>query len=131
MLPGHRVSGAPVLSVVGSGVPSFRFPDATGIARHFRTPGDVLASINDDLESVIAVVASGGTTFLSPILGRLGGIVALDGTLRSHLAIVSREFEVPCLVNTSFETGLVDGDEIQLSWVDADRATVATRRAES
>lgn len=110
---------------IGSGVPSFRFPPTTGTVRHFNTPQDVIASINDDLESIIAVVASGGTTFLSPILGRLGGIVALGGTLRSHLAIVSREFEVPCLVGANLTADLADGAQIRLDHVDADTATIS------
>lgn len=112
---------------VGTGLPSFKFPATPGTVRHFRTPQDVIASINDDLETVIAMVASGGTTFLSPILGRLGGIVALDGTLRSHLAIVSREFEVPCLVGASLAHELADGDEVLLTWIDAGEATVDLR----
>lgn len=109
---------------VGAGVPSFTFPPTTGRVRHFRTPADVISSINDDLEEIIAVVASGGTTFLSPILGRLGGIVALDGTLRSHLAIVSREFEVPCLVGAGLTVDLADDDVVRLVHLDVDTATI-------
>jgi phosphohistidine swiveling domain-containing protein len=111
-------------TVAGTGAPSFRFPSTAGTVRHFRTPQDVIASINEDLGSIVAVVASGGTTFLSPILGRLGGIVALDGTLRSHLAIVSREFEVPCLVGASLMTDLADGTAIRLDHIDADTGTI-------
>ncbi|MFD4250063.1 PEP-utilizing enzyme [Amycolatopsis thermoflava] len=102
------------MTIVGKGVPSYAFASVTGTVRHFRSPDDVIASLDSDLESTIALVASGGTTFLSPILGRLGGIVCLDGTLRSHLAIVSREFEVPCLVGTDLPADLADGTEIVL-----------------
>jgi phosphohistidine swiveling domain-containing protein len=102
------------MTVLGKGTPSFTFTPVTGTVRHFRSPSDVIESIDSDLESTIALVSSGGTTFLSPILGRLGGIVCLDGTLRSHLAIVSREFEVPCLVGTELTGEVPDGTGITL-----------------
>lgn len=102
-------------SIVGKGTPSYAFGKATGVIRHFRSPQDVIDSLDSDLESTVALVASGGTTFLSPILGRLGGIVCLDGTLRSHLAIVSREFEVPCLVGTDLTVDVTDGTEVVLA----------------
>ena len=102
------------MSILGKGNPSYAFAPVTGTVRHFRSPDDVIASLDSDLESTIALVASGGTTFLSPILGRLGGIVCLDGTLRSHLAIVSREFEVPCLVGTELSDDIPDGTEVTL-----------------
>jgi phosphohistidine swiveling domain-containing protein len=111
-------------TAVGRGTPSYRFAPTTGRIKHFDSPADVIGSINDDLESTIALVKSGGTTFLSPILGRLGGIVALDGTLRSHLAIVSREFEVPCLVGASLDAELADGTTVVLDAADAQTATV-------
>ncbi|MCW4354718.1 PEP-utilizing enzyme [Hoyosella sp. YIM 151337] len=103
------------MAILGKGIPSYTFDPVTGTVKHFRSPEDVIASLDTDLESTIALVASGGTTFLSPILGQLGGIVCLDGTLRSHLAIVSREFEVPCLVGTELSEDLADGTEITLS----------------
>jgi phosphohistidine swiveling domain-containing protein len=112
-------------SPIGTGIPSYRFSPVTGRARWFRSPADVIAAIDSDLESTIAVVESGGTTFLSPILGRLGGIVSRDGTLRSHLAIVSREFEVPCLVGTQLVELPDDGAEITLEARDADTGLVS------
>ncbi|MEN0134664.1 MAG: PEP-utilizing enzyme [Rhodococcus sp. (in: high G+C Gram-positive bacteria)] len=102
------------MTIIGKGVPSYSFADATGTIRRFSSPNDVIASLDSDLETTIALVASGGTTFLSPILGRLGGIICLDGTLRSHLAIVSREFEVPCLVGTELITDIADGVTVTL-----------------
>lgn len=108
----------------GSGIPSYRFAPVTGTIRRFSDPGDVIAAFDDDLSATIALVSSGGTTFLSPILGRLGGIVALDGTLRSHLAIVSREFDVPCLVGATLDDELPDGALVSLTVVDESRATI-------
>lgn len=111
-------------TTIASGVPSYRFEPTVGRIRTFASPQDVITSLDEDVESMIALVQSGGTTFLSPILGRLAGIIACDGTLRSHLAIVSREFEVPCLVDSTVDGELADGTMVRLEYVDGDRATV-------
>ncbi|WP_040798159.1 PEP-utilizing enzyme [Nocardia higoensis] len=81
-----------------AGTSAFDFGVTRGRIRAFRAPDDVIDVFGDELDDVIALVESGGTTFLSPILGRLGGIVCTSGTTRSHLAIVSREYGVPCLL---------------------------------
>jgi len=119
------------VALIGSGTPAYRFPSVTGRARWFRSPSDVIESIDSDLESTIALVESGGTTFLSPILGRLGGIICQDGTLRSHLAIVSREFEVPCLVGTQLLEVPADGAELILEAPDAETGRVSQRPADA
>ncbi|PPJ14421.1 hypothetical protein C5E51_02785 [Nocardia nova] len=85
------------------GVSAYHFGATSGRIRAFRDPQDVIEVFADDLDDVIALVESGGTTFLSPILGRLGGIVCTNGTTRSHLAIVSREYEVPCLLGVDLD----------------------------
>jgi phosphohistidine swiveling domain-containing protein len=102
------------MSVVGTGTAAYAFAPVTGKIKYFKSPADVIASIEEDLGSTIALVDSGGTTFLGPILGRLGGIVSRDGTLRSHLAIVSREFEVPCIVGTALAGDIADGTRVVL-----------------
>lgn len=112
------------MTPAASGVPSYGFESTTGIIRRFVSPQDVISAIDEDVESMVALVNSGGTTFLSPILGRLAGIIACDGTLRSHLAIVSREFEVPCLVGSTVDSELSDGTRVRLDCVGSDRATV-------
>ncbi|MBY8857240.1 hypothetical protein K7711_12190 [Nocardia sp. CA2R105] len=86
-----------------TGVSAYHFGIARGRIRVFHAPEDVIDVFGDDLDDVIALVESGGTTFLSPILGRLGGIVCTNGTTRSHLAIVSREYEVPCLLGVDLD----------------------------
>jgi phosphohistidine swiveling domain-containing protein len=117
------------MTVIGTGTPSFTFAPVSGTVRHFGSPTDVIESIDTDLESTIALVKSGGTTFLGPILGRLGGIVCLDGTLRSHLAIVSREFEVPCLVGTDLAQDIPDGTPVTLD-IESGAGLLRTSEAE-
>ena len=69
-------------------------------------PDDVLELMDAGAEGVIVLVRDGGATFLSPIFHELAGVVCTGGTLRSHIGIVSREFQVPCIMAMAF-----DGDE--------------------
>jgi signal transduction protein with GAF and PtsI domain len=48
----------------------------------------------------IVLVEDAGTTTLAPVLSRLSGVVCTSGALGSHLAIVTREFEIPALMGT-------------------------------
>lgn len=57
-----------------------------------------------------------------PLMKKAGGIIANQGGLNSHAAIVSRELGVPCLVGTYYATDvLATGDLIEL---DADSGLV-------
>ncbi|GAC67383.1 PEP-utilizing enzyme [Gordonia soli] len=99
-----------------AGISSFDFGTKVGRIKNFSAPDDVIAVFEDDLEEVVALVESGGTTFLSPILGRLGGIVCTSGTTRSHLAIVSREYGVPCLLAVDLDGWTpADGETVTLT----------------
>lgn len=110
---------------IGKGTPSFPFAATRGRLQRFDTPADVIASLDSDLEQTIALVESGGTTFLSPILGRLGGIICRSGTLRSHLAIVSREYEVPCLIATELSEIPDNGVEVAMEARGSDSGVVS------
>lgn len=108
------------MSTIGKGVPAYPFGRADGVLRNFRSPDDVIDAMDSDsdLETTIALVDSGGTTFLSPLLARLAGVVCRTGTLRSHLAIVSREFELPCVLGADLPEILADGTALVLEAVD-------------
>jgi phosphohistidine swiveling domain-containing protein len=101
-------------AVIGQGEIAYGKGTVTGVIRRFTTPDDVLDVIDADLDDTIALVESGGTTFLGPILGRLGGLVCTSGTLRSHLAIVSREFQLPCLMAVDLKEELDTGANVTL-----------------
>ena len=46
-----------------------------------------------------------GATFLAPIYHELTAVICTSGTPRSHIGIVSREFQVPCVMACSFSHG--------------------------
>ena len=56
-------------------------------------------------EGVIALVRDAGATFLAPLYHELTAVVCTSGTRRSHIGIVSREFQLPCVMSASFNDG--------------------------
>ncbi len=109
---------------IGRGIAAYDFGEATGTVRRFSEPQDVIDAFGSDLEHTIALVQAGGTTFLSPILGQLRGIICMTGSTRSHLAIVSREFQVPCVLQVDLDEELADGDLLRMSAIDADNGRI-------
>ena len=78
-------------------------------------PDDVLALMETGADGVVAAVRDAGATFLAPVYHELTAIVCTGGTPRSHIGIVSREFQVPCVTGAVFPEGLpADGDEVEV-----------------
>jgi hypothetical protein len=79
----------------------------TGVVKYLGTPSDVLALIGSGtLEGYILLVRGGTTTFLAPVLSMgATGIMTMSGAPESHLGILSREFQTPCVMTI----GLTDG----------------------
>lgn len=113
------------LNEVGTGVNLFVAGRVQGTARWFNDTSDVLSIDDDDLEETIAFVSKGGMTFLSPILPDLKGIVCTAGSRESHLAILSRESDVPCVLGAELTGTVSDGDTVVLDLSDAQTARLA------
>ena len=78
-------------------------------------PDDVLELMDTGADGVVACVRDAGATFLAPIYHELTAIVCTGGTPRSHIGIVSREFQVPCVMGASFPDGEpANGDQVTL-----------------
>ncbi len=76
---------------------------------------DVLDLMDHGAQGVVALVRDAGATFLAPIYHELAGVVCTGGTPRSHIGIVSREFQVPCIMGCRFDGDEpIDGDEVEL-----------------
>lgn len=90
----------------GRGQKVFDAAPVQGRWRAMETPEDVLELMDTGAEGIIALVRDAGATFLAPIYHELTGVVCTSGTPRSHIGIVSREFQVPCIMACRF-----DGDE--------------------
>jgi signal transduction protein with GAF and PtsI domain len=100
---------------IGKGEAVFDHEPVTGTWRLLEGPEDVLGLMDTGADGVVAAVRDAGATFLAPIYHELTGIVCTGGTVRSHIGIVSREFQVPCAMGAVFPEGEpADGDEVTL-----------------
>ena len=100
---------------VGRGQKVFDHGPVRGTLRVMSGPDDVLGLLDTGADGVIALVRDAGATFLAPLYHELTGIVCTSGTVRSHIGIVSREFQVPCVMACAFHDGEpADGTTIEL-----------------
>ena len=93
---------------IGRGAKVFDAAPVRGRFLPMEGPDDVLDLMDKGAEGVVALVRDAGATFLAPIYHELAAIICTSGTVRSHIGIVSREFQVPCVMACSFT-----GDEPQ------------------
>jgi len=76
-----------------------------GTIKFLGSPRDVLELVTSGEADRYIILAQGGTTtFLSPVLaeGTLG-ILTMSGAPQSHLGILSREFQIPCVMTLALE----------------------------
>lgn len=85
-----------------------------GIARYVRTSDKVLEYLTHGVpDDTIAIVDDSGGTLTAPILEKFKGVLCAGGTTRSHLAILTREYGIPCLMNSRL-SGIKDGQRVEL-----------------
>ncbi len=101
---------------LGRGIPVFRAPDVRGRLEVLVDPEDVLRLMDSAAAGVVALVHDAGATFLAPLYHELAAIVCTSGTPRSHIGIMSREFQLPCSMATVFAAGVepTTGSEVEL-----------------
>ena len=80
----------------------FDHEPVSGLLRLLQGPDDVLALMDTGAEGVVALVRDAGATFLAPLYHELTAVLCTGGTPRSHIGIVSREFQVPCIMGLAF-----------------------------
>ena len=85
-----------------------------GIARYVRTSEKVLEYLTNGVpEGTIAIVDDSGGTLTAPVLEKFQGVLCAGGTTRSHLAILTREYGIPCFMNVKL-SGIKDGDRLEM-----------------
>ena len=99
---------------IGTGTRVFAAPAVRGAWRKLSSPDDVLTLMDTSAEGVVACVADAGATFLAPIFDELTAVVCLSGTPMSHIGIVSREYQVPCVMAAALSAEPADGDEVEV-----------------
>ncbi len=87
-----------------------------GTLRVIESVQDVLKLMKTDVSDVIVFTRSASATTVTPLFARIKGIVCTGGGATSHLAIVAREFDVPCVMGSEIEfDGNLDQQPITIS----------------
>jgi signal transduction protein with GAF and PtsI domain len=102
------------MTSIGTGTKVFDAAPVRGTWRRLDTPEDVLELMDATAEGVVACVADAGATFLAPIFDELTAVVCLSGTPLSHIGIVSREYQVPCVMSTVLSSEPANGDAVEV-----------------
>lgn len=116
------------MTEAGHGSNLFATREVNGTARWFLNPADVLSVDAADLPGTIAFVRKGGTTFLAPILPDLGAVVCTAGSTESHLAILARDYGIPCVMGAELSADIEDGDDITLHLADERLAGISVQK---
>ena len=75
-----------------------------GVVRLATQVSDVFALLREDgLDEVILLTESATATAVVPLLPKVLGLICTSGGLTSHLAILSREFGLSCLMAAAVE----------------------------
>ena len=100
---------------VGVGDNVMRKAETTiGRAALISTIEQVMEFLTDGVpEGTIAVIDDSGGTLTAPIMEGFAGVICLGGSVRSHLGILAREYDVPTLMNCTIGT-LSDGDVVEI-----------------
>ncbi len=103
--------------VIGDGDNAFQAEDVTGEIMIVREVSEVDRLINEGVpEGVIGVIDDAGGTMTAPILPDFEAVICLAGTVRSHLAIIAREFGVPTLMGVRLARHLENGEKVTVQY---------------
>jgi hypothetical protein len=91
------------MTVIAEGYNCFETDKSpTGTVLYLPDPKSVIALLQSGkLQDHILLAQGGTTTFLAPALSMGAiGVLTLSGAPESHLGILSREFQIPCIMTT-------------------------------
>ncbi|OPX06118.1 PEP-utilizing enzyme [Gordonia sp. i37] len=89
------------MQVVAEGYNAFETTKSpVGEVKYLDSPQDVIEIVQSGkLSEFILLVRGGTTTFLTPALSMGAiGVITMSGAPESHLGILSREFQIPCVM---------------------------------
>ncbi|WP_066913137.1 PEP-utilizing enzyme [Millisia brevis] len=135
------------MQVVAEGYNAFETSKSpVGEVKYLDSPQDVIEVVQSgQLGDYILLVRGGTTTFLTPALSMGAiGVITMSGAPESHLGILSREFQIPCVMtahltdsDSRYEVGNTDdahfveitnalvGKKVQLICEDPDTGRVS------
>lgn len=79
----------------------------------------LMSAMDGGDDRLIAYLEAPNVTMMAPIQARLAGIACASGDESAHVAIVSRELELPCAVKVDLDVSLEElaGEQVTL-WPD-------------
>ena len=84
-----------------------------GTLREIRTPNDSLSILENPPSNLVILLKTAGVTAISPIISMVNAVICTTGGTSSHLAIVSREFKIPCIMGARISTRVrLDGQPV-------------------
>jgi phosphohistidine swiveling domain-containing protein len=88
--------------------------DIVGRALYVRSNERVMELLTSGVpQGTIAIIDDSGGTLTAPIIDQFAGVVCAGGSVRSHLGILTREYNIPCLMNAKV-SGIREGDRISV-----------------
>jgi signal transduction protein with GAF and PtsI domain len=99
---------------VGSGTPLWDGEPLVGVAYEVNTAKDVLRLMTDTPADMILFSRSASATIFAPLLADAIGVLCTSGTVGSHLAILAREFDLPCIMAADIPYDRVVGRKVKL-----------------
>ena len=88
-----------------------------GVVRRATEIADVFALLKEpDLSETILLTESATATAIVPLLPKVLGLICTSGGVTSHLAIVSREFGLPCVMAAAVDdVSALDGARVSVA----------------
>jgi phosphoenolpyruvate-protein kinase (PTS system EI component) len=92
---------------VGEGISAFAVKNlrAKGRLREVQTVKDVLRLSKETPKGIIVLLHTAGVTTIAPLFPKVSGIICTAGGTCSHLSILAREFQIPCLLDVKIRYG--------------------------
>jgi phosphohistidine swiveling domain-containing protein len=117
VLAAQAAAGELPAGVVADGDNVFRAEDLEGTLLVVRQISEVDRLMREGVpDGSIGVIDDAGGTMTAPILEEFDGVLCLAGTVRSHLAIIAREFGVPVLMNVRAARALQTGERVRVEY---------------
>jgi phosphohistidine swiveling domain-containing protein len=102
---------------LGLGDNVFATDDVEGEIIVIRQVGEVDRLMREGVpEGAIGLIDDAGGTLTAPILPEFAAVLCRAGTVRSHLAIIAREYGVPTLMSVQLRRELVNGERVKVQY---------------
>lgn len=74
--------------------------ECRGTLRVVENVADVLRLMKEDLVDAVLFTRAASVTAVTPLFPKIKGVICTQGGVTSHLAIVAREFDLPCVMGS-------------------------------